>query len=306
MITRCFLASLLIVGLSAQAKTSDCDLLLQNSPLDDVLSTFRTLGLNDLLHGFEQVQVSRRARLWPWQPAVSARINWRGKKLLVLRPVQISTEVEREKYTWDVARALFQLQVSTRYFHDVYLKDSVEKDELTVGFKAPSQWRDEKLKTAQASLLDLYRLFMSLNALDVEAVLPAKDLGRFWRLKAYLHQDTSNSIVPNREDFELLKNEGREKFGAAFTKRHERGLLFSYYFNHLRKMLAITFIALTTIAPAVHEIPTFIESSESFQEYVIDKQIDVFEGSQHMSQTLKSDLQAAFDHLHLNVYANPK
>src|SRR5947209_6653580 len=79
----------------------------------EVFLNLQKLGLNSLLTGVydQQVTVSTR-KLWSrLQPAVSARIGRFGRKILVIRKIEVESPAQKQKFTWDVALALFELQM---------------------------------------------------------------------------------------------------------------------------------------------------------------------------------------------------
>jgi hypothetical protein len=260
----------------AKSPAVDCPTLLEAMAVpDEVRSTlqyFQSLGLTELLSEVTagQVEVSLRRQWLPWQPAVSARINIRAQKFLVIRKTNVSTPLKLEKFRWQVAMALFELHMQPALWSkQALLPENVSapasfKDFMDHGYKVPAEWRDQQLARTKPLLHELYILFDSMAELQAKDMMPAKDPGLNWSAKAILMMDASQAIAPNLADFEKWKNSQGEPI-EALGIRHSRSIIFNYYMNHVKRMLMLSSVISTlTLIPHLSEIPSYIESHHSW------------------------------------------
>lgn len=248
------MSSLIGLGFLAQpamAKLSLCAERLSKTPanieVNETLSLLRSYGLTSLLSEFDmgKIEVSRRQKIWPWQAAVGTRVTWTGRKILIIRELDRSTEHARQKSLWQIAEALFELQAQNPLPYFTY--------------ELPSKWREQRLSKMQALIRELYVLFISLPELEAKDFMARRD---------------SRSFVPNVEDFEVLKSQGVKKLGGALDARHSRALLFNYYFTHVKRMMMASSIVMTVaLVPHMTEIPSLLEAEQSRAEFSMNQQM---------------------------------
>jgi hypothetical protein len=285
-------ATVLILGLLLAAVpqafalgAENCEARLTATPapreVREVFLTLQKLGLNSLLSGVydQQIRVSTRKMWSRLQPAVSARINVFGRKNIVIRKIDIGTPALKQKFTWDIALALYELQMQPW----LWSKDSVfsssagsralpvnEDDDALAYFalQMPKEWRDQYLNKAQSMLRELYALFLTLPDLRSEDLMAAEDPGRRWILNAIFMKNSAHAIAPNQADFEILKSKGALQLERSVTAHNSRGVLFNYYMNHVKRMVIATFLVTNVaLAPHLLEIPSYFEAQQEWSKY---------------------------------------
>ena len=282
---------------AAAEEADDCgDKLLEAKvpqEVTDAYKYFESLGLKNLLSEVDadQVKVSVRKKWRPFQAMVSARINWTGKKILVIRKsavpranliepdsprrwIDVSTPAKLEKFRWQVAMSLFQLQMQPALWsHDALLPEGTSlprtwSDIKDQGYEIPSEWRDQKLGMAQDLIHELYALFQSFQSLRAKDIMPAKDPGSKWALKIWILKDASLNIGPNLADYQKWNPEDTEDLDNSLITRHSRSILFNYYMNHFKRLMMISSVVSTlALAPQLLEIPSYIENYSSTGEF---------------------------------------
>ena len=274
-----FLSLLLITAASPDVHAKGaCEFFAGKSPVQETIARFKELGFHNLLEEYNQgkIEVSLRKRHFNWQSTVRARVSLTGTKNLIVRDNEFKTDTEKQKFEWQLALALFKLKMHGKFISEIQDIENPTLAEFAIGFRMPKAWRDDKLNKAEETLKELYYLFMLLDKLDARTLLPTHDIKK--PIRALFLRDGSRALVPNQVDFELLVSEGEEKFGQALTERHKRSFLFSYYVNHLRRILgyATTFTTVAALTPVIQEMPELIESSETLSEFLINLQIELF------------------------------
>jgi hypothetical protein len=278
------LLTLVVLPQAFALDAQNCEARLAGLPVPaevrEVYTGMQKLGLNSLLSDVysHEVAVVVKSRWLPFQPGVSARVSGWGRKSLVIRDSDVSTPFKKQKFTWDVALALYELQMQPWIWSkkSMVSPDAVEalavgEDEDALAYFAlqmPKEWRDQYLDKANSMLRELYALFLTLPLLRAEDLMAAEDPGRTWIMHAMFMQNAAHAIAPNQADFATLKSKGAAALETSVTSNNSRSVLFNYYMNHVKRMLIATYVASSlALAPHLLEIPGYIEAQREWSKY---------------------------------------
>lgn len=231
--------------------------------------------MSDVYEG--KITVEKRRRWTPFQDAVSARYSqFRGRKLLIIREIDTSSAKSKQKFIWDIAQALFELQMEPWLWSKESLSArdeaaaalDVDENEDALAYFAvhmPKKWRDHYLEKASVLMRERYQLAASLSALEPKDIMdeaPPSGLNQI-RLKV-----GAASIAPNLRDYNILFKKGSTALEKTFAAANEKALLAKYYFNHARRLLVASFMVSTlSLVPHLLEIPSYYEVEHEWQKY---------------------------------------
>lgn len=249
--------------------------------LNLVIEQIRRAGAHGLVEPLDRGEIKLKFSFLraPWQSSVAGRVGWFGDSYLKVRDYGFTDEKERQLLVWQTAVSLFELQTRQALWSRRSMLTPDEKREFDLSmngdselfeyflFHQPKEWRDKHLARLEHLEGDLYRLYQTLPYVQSEGLLPEKDPGRFWIVRAVLGSDGAASIFPNRVDFEAWK---KGRLAEQLERRNGRNVLFNYYMNFVKRvMIASTALM---IVSAVPDIPSYLESA--YTSVQIQRQLD--------------------------------
>lgn len=256
---RVLITACLLVALSPFAGASDCGGMLSEASvrLNEIVKELHRLGLKRLIEPFDHglVRVEwRRAR----KASPPSQVGWRntwliGKRVLTVRQLKWQNEAERQRAIWDVAAALFRLELADSLWS---LRAMIPTGPGALNtYNLPQAWAEDRLEALNAYEGELYRLLERLPAVSAAEVLPVKDPGRHWLLTMALLRDVGARVFPNQSD------RGGD-YTLANERRYGLAAVVNYYVDWVKRLAAVAGVAggVYWAAPAVLDWPGHVHT----------------------------------------------